>query len=226
PGRGGARALAGRGAAPRAGDRRRGDAGRPAPHRRRGSRRLAGGGPALAGAAPSGRARAAGRGHLGLRLRGAHGAHAVHRALLLRTPRLPPAPALAPPEHAPPLVRRPPLPRARALRHRVRGPRHPRGVAAAAGHRRGARLADPLDAAGPAPALRGLHPGGGGAGAGVALRPPVALAMSSALNLAVALLLSPLMLGVITRVKARFAGRRGAPLLQPYLDLVKLFRKG
>jgi len=50
--------------------------------------------------------------------------------------------------------------------------------------------------------------------------------MSSALNLATALFLSPLMLGVITRVKARFAGRRGAPLLQPYLDLVKLFRKG
>ncbi|HEY8208766.1 MAG TPA: NADH-quinone oxidoreductase subunit H [Myxococcaceae bacterium] len=48
----------------------------------------------------------------------------------------------------------------------------------------------------------------------------------SALNLAAALLLSPFLLGVITRVKARFAGRRGAPLLQPYHDLLKLFRKG
>src|SRR6185295_6181502 len=153
-------------------------------------------------------------------------AHAVHRALFLRAPRLPPPPALAAPEHAPPLARRPPLPRARALLHRVRGPGHPRGVAPAAGHRRRARLADPLDAAGPAPRLRGLHPGDGGGGAGVALPPAVALAMNSAVHLAAALFLSPLMLGVITRVKARFAGRRGAPLLQPYLDLVKLFRKG
>ena len=47
-----------------------------------------------------------------------------------------------------------------------------------------------------------------------------------ALNLAVVLLLSPLLLGIITRVKAVFAGRRGAPVLQPYHDLVKLFRKG
>ncbi|HVE87695.1 MAG TPA: NADH-quinone oxidoreductase subunit H [Myxococcales bacterium] len=48
----------------------------------------------------------------------------------------------------------------------------------------------------------------------------------SALNLAVALLLAPLMLGLVTRVKARFAGRAGAPLLQPYHDVIKLFRKG
>jgi formate hydrogenlyase subunit 4 len=36
----------------------------------------------------------------------------------------------------------------------------------------------------------------------------------------------PLMLGVITRTKAVFAGRSGAPLLQAYHDLIKLFRKG
>jgi formate hydrogenlyase subunit 4 len=45
------------------------------------------------------------------------------------------------------------------------------------------------------------------------------------LHLAVVLLASPLLLGVIQRTKARMAGRRGAPLLQPYYDLAKLFRK-
>jgi formate hydrogenlyase subunit 4 len=44
-------------------------------------------------------------------------------------------------------------------------------------------------------------------------------------HLAVALFFPPLLLGVIQRTKARVAGRRGAPLLQPYHDLVKLFRK-
>jgi len=39
-------------------------------------------------------------------------------------------------------------------------------------------------------------------------------------------LLAPLMLGVINRVKAKFAGRRGQPLLQLYFDLFKLLRKG
>ncbi len=37
--------------------------------------------------------------------------------------------------------------------------------------------------------------------------------------------LSPLLIGVITRTKAIIAGRRGAPLWQPYRDLGKLFRK-
>ncbi len=40
-----------------------------------------------------------------------------------------------------------------------------------------------------------------------------------------ALLLSPLWLGLIERVKAFFAGRRGAPLLQVYYDLAKLWGK-
>ncbi len=39
------------------------------------------------------------------------------------------------------------------------------------------------------------------------------------------LVLSPLLLGVVTRVKAIFAGRTGAPLLQPYHDLFRLLRK-
>lgn len=41
-----------------------------------------------------------------------------------------------------------------------------------------------------------------------------------------AFLLAPLLLGIINRTKALFAGRRGQPLLQPYFDLWKLLRKG
>ena len=38
--------------------------------------------------------------------------------------------------------------------------------------------------------------------------------------------LPPLLLGVIAKTKALFAGRVGPPLLQPYYDLIKLFQKG
>jgi formate hydrogenlyase subunit 4 len=41
-----------------------------------------------------------------------------------------------------------------------------------------------------------------------------------------ALLIAPLLLGVINRIKAIFAGRTGQPLLQAYYDLLKLLRKG
>jgi formate hydrogenlyase subunit 4 len=41
-----------------------------------------------------------------------------------------------------------------------------------------------------------------------------------------ALMFPPLLLGVIAKTKALFAGRSGPPLLQPYYDLIKLFRKG
>jgi formate hydrogenlyase subunit 4 len=41
-----------------------------------------------------------------------------------------------------------------------------------------------------------------------------------------AILFPPLLLGVINKTKAAFAGRIGAPYLQPYYDLVKLLRKG
>lgn len=40
-----------------------------------------------------------------------------------------------------------------------------------------------------------------------------------------ALILAPLLIGVINRTKAFLAGRRGAPLLQPYFDLWKLMHK-
>ena len=45
-------------------------------------------------------------------------------------------------------------------------------------------------------------------------------------HLAFILLLPPLMLGIIVKTKAAFAGRVGAPLFQPYHDIVKLMRKG
>ena len=41
-----------------------------------------------------------------------------------------------------------------------------------------------------------------------------------------ALLGSPVLLGIIGRTKAVVAGRRGPPLFQPYRDLAKLLRKG
>jgi formate hydrogenlyase subunit 4 len=40
-----------------------------------------------------------------------------------------------------------------------------------------------------------------------------------------ALILSPLLPGIINRIKAYFAGRKGQPLLQAYYDLAKLFEK-
>jgi formate hydrogenlyase subunit 4 len=45
-------------------------------------------------------------------------------------------------------------------------------------------------------------------------------------RLAVWLLLAPLLPGVINKVKAWVAGRRGPPVLQLYHDLVRLWRKG
>jgi formate hydrogenlyase subunit 4 len=46
------------------------------------------------------------------------------------------------------------------------------------------------------------------------------------LHVLLALTMPPLLLGVINKTKALFAGRRGPPLLQPYYDLIKLFQKG
>ena len=49
---------------------------------------------------------------------------------------------------------------------------------------------------------------------------------SSLLPPLLALLLSPLLPGVINRTKSFFGGRRGPPLLQGYRDIAKLLRKG
>jgi formate hydrogenlyase subunit 4 len=48
----------------------------------------------------------------------------------------------------------------------------------------------------------------------------------NAIHVLLALTLPPLLFGVITKTKALFAGRVGPPVLQPYYDLFKLFRKG
>ncbi len=45
-------------------------------------------------------------------------------------------------------------------------------------------------------------------------------------HILLALALPPLLLGVIAKTKAQFAGRVGPPLLQPYYDLIKLVQKG
>jgi len=48
----------------------------------------------------------------------------------------------------------------------------------------------------------------------------------SLVGLAAALLLSPFLRSIINRTKARFAGRHGQVMLQPYFELHKLFQKG
>ena len=45
-------------------------------------------------------------------------------------------------------------------------------------------------------------------------------------NYLLGITLAPLLLGIINRVKALFAGRTGPPLVQPYYDIVKLIAKG
>jgi formate hydrogenlyase subunit 4 len=49
---------------------------------------------------------------------------------------------------------------------------------------------------------------------------------SNWLSLPLALLLAPLLPGIVNRVKAWFAGRTGQPVLQVYFDIFKLLRKG
>lgn len=50
--------------------------------------------------------------------------------------------------------------------------------------------------------------------------------LAQALDALLLLLFPPLLIGVINRVKAAFAGRTGPPVLQPYRDLLRLLRKG
>lgn len=46
------------------------------------------------------------------------------------------------------------------------------------------------------------------------------------LHFGLSLILAPLLMGIITRVKAKVAGRHGKPLLQLYFDIFKGLRKG
>src|SRR5512140_2456394 len=48
----------------------------------------------------------------------------------------------------------------------------------------------------------------------------------SLLHIVLAMLLSPLLVSIINRTKAVFGGRQGQRLLQPYVDIYKLLRKG
>ena len=50
--------------------------------------------------------------------------------------------------------------------------------------------------------------------------------ITSFINIALGLLLAPLLLGIINKTKASFAGRTGQPLLQAYYDIVKQLQKG
>jgi formate hydrogenlyase subunit 4 len=52
------------------------------------------------------------------------------------------------------------------------------------------------------------------------------LVVHNAVHVLMALVLPPLLLGVINKTKALFAGRVGPPLLQSYYDLIKLVQKG
>lgn len=54
---------------------------------------------------------------------------------------------------------------------------------------------------------------------------PENLSIHTLFHVVIALTLPPFLLGVINRVKARFGGRQGQPLLQAYYDLRKLFGK-
>ena len=50
--------------------------------------------------------------------------------------------------------------------------------------------------------------------------------IASALPVLLGLILAPLLSGIINRIKAWYAGRRGRPLLQLYFDIFKLLQKG
>lgn len=49
---------------------------------------------------------------------------------------------------------------------------------------------------------------------------------NSIIHIFLAIVMPPLLLGVINKTKAAFAGRVGPPFLQPYYDILRLLRKG
>src|SRR6516164_6698646 len=50
--------------------------------------------------------------------------------------------------------------------------------------------------------------------------------INNAVHVLLALGMPPLLLGIIAKTKALFAGRIGPPVLQSYYDIIKLFQKG
>ena len=53
----------------------------------------------------------------------------------------------------------------------------------------------------------------------------IVAALAQLAEMLVVLLLAPLLVGYVRRLKALLVGRRGSPLLQPYRDLLRLLRK-
>ncbi len=59
-----------------------------------------------------------------------------------------------------------------------------------------------------------------------ALPAPIALAVLAALQIIFVFAFAPLIVGIIRKTKARFQGRSGSSVIQPYFDLLKLLSKG
>jgi formate hydrogenlyase subunit 4 len=58
------------------------------------------------------------------------------------------------------------------------------------------------------------------------MRLTMEMILQDVIHILIALILPPLLVGVIAKTKALFAGRVGPPVLQSYFDLIKLFQKG
>jgi formate hydrogenlyase subunit 4 len=59
----------------------------------------------------------------------------------------------------------------------------------------------------------------------VLMRETITLLAGQLVQMFLVLLIAPAVTGIVRRVKARFMRRRGAPIIQPYRDLIKLVRK-
>jgi formate hydrogenlyase subunit 4 len=57
------------------------------------------------------------------------------------------------------------------------------------------------------------------------MRDGLILLVGQGIEMFLVLLVAPLVTGIVRRTKARFMRRQGAPILQPYRDLIKLMRK-
>src|SRR5216683_3127330 len=161
------------------------------------------------------------RANLGLRLRCPGGAHAIHLVVVCADAGRPLWLRAAPARARAAVGRAVPSPR-RVPRRGARRDAGPAGASVPERRRPRVRGA-PLHPAGQRPGVPWLHPPDAGPAPGVDMIPRILLL--DVAHVAVFLLLPPLLLGVINKTKAAFAGRVGPPLLQPYYDLVKLFRK-
>ena len=167
-------------------------------------------------------------GHVGLRLRRSHAANAVHRVVVRRSRSLTLFRLLLAHPQARMRAARGPVPGAGASL----APRRPTCFERAvlpAGVRGGSAIWRPRLRwlqQGRDPALRALHR------ADPAGAPGLEAGWSGRCDLGSIIYTccwpccsAPLLLGVINRIKAVFAGRRGQPLLQTYYDLAKLLRQ-